>query len=112
MKYRAFVCFGLLTIAIFINPPASAKSVDNAAVDKAIAALKTYDYGTDRNTLKPIDEAVIASYGNTSARRELEGKLVAALADGVSRDAKDYCCRILRVIGSADCVLALAALLD
>jgi HEAT repeat protein len=112
MKHRAFVCFGLLTIASFISPPASAKSVDNAAVDKAIAALKTYDYGTDRDTLKPIDEAVIASYGNTSARKELEGKLVAVLGESVSRDANDYCCRILRVVGSADCVPALAALLE
>lgn len=111
MKYRAFVCFGLLSIATLISPPASAKSVDNAAVDKAIAALKTYDYGADRDTLKPIDEAVIASYGNTSARKELEGKLVAVLGESVSRDAKDYCCRILRVVGSADCVPALAALL-
>ncbi len=88
------------------------KSVDNAAVDKAIAALKTYDYGTERDTLKPIDEAVIASYGNTSARKDLEGKLVAVLGESVSRDAKDYCCRILRVVGSADCVPALAAMLD
>ena len=95
-----------------MSPLASAKSVDNAAVDKAIASLKTYDYGTDRNTLKPIDEAVIASYGNTSARKELEGKLVAVLGENVSRDAKDYCCRILRVIGSADCVPTLASLLS
>jgi HEAT repeat protein len=62
--------------------------------------------------LKPIDEAVVASYGKTEARKPLEARLVAVLADGVSRDAKDYCCRVLRVIGSADCVPALAALLN
>jgi HEAT repeat protein len=112
MKYRPLVCFAAVAATTLISASASAKSVDNAAVDKAIAALKTYDYGTDRNVLKPIDEAVNASYGNTSARKELEGKLVGVLADGVSRDAKDYCCRILRVVGSADCVPALAALLS
>ena len=112
MRYRSIVTFALLTCLSFVGATASAKSVDNAAVDKAIAALKTYDYGTDRDTLKPIDEAVIASYGNTSARKELEGKLVAVLGESVSRDAKDYCCRILRVVGSADCVPALVALLD
>ena len=106
MKYSLLFCLTALATVNLMSPLASAKSVDNAAVDKAIAALKTYDYGTDRNTLKPIDEAVIASYGNTAARKELEGKLVAVLGESVSRDAKDYCCRILRVIGSADCVPA------
>ncbi len=112
MRYQTMLSLALVTMIMLASAPASAKSVDNAAVDKAIAALKTYDYGTDRNTLKPIDEAVIASYGNTSARKELEGKLVAVLGENVSRDAKDYCCRILRVIGSADCVPTLASLLS
>ena len=29
-------------------------------LDQAFEALKTYDWGTDPNALKPIDEAVIA----------------------------------------------------
>ena len=33
-------------------------SMGDEAVDKAFDALKTYDWGTDRNTLKPIDDAV------------------------------------------------------
>ena len=92
---------------------AAAKAADNdqAAVDKAIASLATYDFGTDRNSLKPIDDAVVASYGMTAARKELEGKLSPVLSTSASRDAKDYVCRVLRVIGTADCVPALANLL-
>src|SRR5262245_35545497 len=112
MRYQTISTLALATLISLSGSSAPAKSVDNAAVDKAIAALKTYDYGTDRNVLKPIDEPANASYGKADERRALEAKLVAVLANGVSRDAKDYCCRILRVIGSADCVPALAALLD
>ena len=96
---------------MFCGTAAANAADSNEAVDTAIAALKTYDYGTDRNTLKPIDDAVVASYGKAEARKGLETKLAAVLSTSASRDAKTYCCRILRVIGTAECVPALAALL-
>jgi HEAT repeat protein len=85
--------------------------VDPAAVDQAFETLKTYDWGADRNALNPIDEAVIATRGNQAARKELEARLVAVLKSGASRSAKDYVCRTLRTIGTAESVPALAALL-
>ena len=36
---------------------ATAAAADAAALDGAFEALKTYDWGADRNTLNPIDEA-------------------------------------------------------
>jgi HEAT repeat protein len=103
--------FSALAILMFCAATAANAADSNDAVDKAIASLKSYDYGADRNTLKPIDDAVVASYGKAEARKELETKLAAVLSTSASRDAKDYCCRILRVIGTAECVPALAALL-
>ena len=85
--------------------------VDSAAVDKAFEALKTYDWGTDRKTLSPIDEAVVATRGDAAARKDLETRLVAVLTSGASRSAKDYVCRTLKTIGTAESVPALAALL-
>jgi HEAT repeat protein len=85
--------------------------VDSAAVDKAFEALKTYDWGTDRNTLSPIDDAVAATSGDVAARKKLETRLLAVLASDVSRSAKDYLCRTLRTVGTAESVPALAALL-
>jgi HEAT repeat protein len=82
-----------------------------AAVDDAFNTLKTYDWGTDRNALKPIDEAILAAQGNAVALRPLEKGLLDALAGGLSRSAQDYVCRRLRVIGTAQSVAALAALL-
>lgn len=84
---------------------------DGAAVDKAFEALKTYDWGTDRNTLNPIDDAVVATQGNTAARKELETRLLDVIKSGVSRSAQDFVLRTLKTIGTAQSVPALAAML-
>jgi HEAT repeat protein len=84
---------------------------DSAALDKALETLKTYDWGADREALKPIDQAVIATHGDAAARKALEKSLVDALAGGISRSAQDYVCRKLRIVGTTQSVEALAALL-
>lgn len=91
---------------------ADAPAIDPAAVDKAFETLKTYDWGQDRNLLAPIDAAVIATHGDVAARKVLETRLAEVLKTGASRDAKDFACRTLRVIGTAESVPALAALLS
>ncbi len=80
-------------------------------LDQAFEALKTYDWGADNKQLNPIDDAVIAAHGNEAASKELEAKLAAVLKTGVSRDAKDYVCRKLMLIGTAASVPTLAELL-
>ena len=77
----------------------------------AFEALKSYDWGTDRKTLNPIDDAVIATRGDAAARLALEKRLMAVLGSGASRSAKDYVCRTLKTMGTAESVPALAALL-
>ncbi len=88
-----------------------AAKTNAAAVDTALETLKTYDWGADRNALNPIDQAIIATHGDAAARKALEKGLVDALAGGISRSAQDYVCRRLRVVGTAQSVKALAALL-
>jgi HEAT repeat protein len=83
----------------------------NETLDKAFEALKTYDWGADRKALNPIDDAVVATLGDAAARKALEVRLAAVLKTGVSRDAKDVVCRALRIMGTAESVPALAALL-
>jgi len=80
-------------------------------LDEAFEALKSYDWGTDPKVLEPIDKAVISKDGETG-RKELEARLAAVLKSDVSRDAKDYVCRKLMIIGTAASVPALAELLD
>lgn len=84
---------------------------DSAALDKALETLKTYDWGADRQALKPIDRAIVATHDDAAARKALEKSLVDALAGGISRSAQDYVCRKLRIVGTNRSVKALAALL-
>ena len=80
-------------------------------LDQAFEALKTYDWGADPKALNPIDEAIVATHDDAAGRKELEDRLAAVLKTDVSRDAKDFVCRKLRVIGSAASVPTLAELL-
>lgn len=80
-------------------------------LDKAIEALKTYDWGVDPAVIKPIDEAIVATHGDAAARKDLESRLIAALQSDVPQAAKDALCRALRRVGTAAAVPALAPLL-
>jgi HEAT repeat protein len=80
-------------------------------LDKACEALKTYDWGTDPNVLKPIDEAIITTHSDAGARKELETRLIEVLKTGAPNAAKDAVCRALKTIGTAAAVPALAPLL-
>ena len=98
-------------------------AIDPESLDKAFAALKTFDWGTgitipapgkppeDRGVLAPIDAAVIAAHGDAAAEKALEARLAAVLKTDAPRAAKDYVCRKLVMIGTAESVPALAALL-
>jgi len=100
-----------MTLAVGTAAAAVAQA-DSAAVDKALETLKTYDWGSDRNALNPIDQAIVAAQGKAAALKPLEKSLTDALAGGISRSAQDYVCRKLRVVGTAQSVEALAALLS
>ncbi len=80
-------------------------------LEKAFEALASYDWGTDRSLLQPIDDAVQATSGQPEARRELEKRLAGVLTSSASRAAKDYVCRVLSRIGTAVCVPGLKEIL-
>ncbi len=84
---------------------------DKSAVDKSFEALKTFDWGTNYDEILAIDDAVIATHGNAADRKDLETRLTAVLLTDAPRPAKDFTCRMLSEIGSADSVPALAELL-
>jgi len=103
-----------MTLAIGSAAVAAGQAVaqtDSTDLDGAFTTLKTYDWGADRKLLNPIDQAIVATQADPAARKVLEKRLVDALAGGLSRSAQDYVCRRLRVIGTAQSVDALAALL-
>lgn len=78
-------------------------------LDDAFEVLRKFDWGDDLAELAPIEEATLAARGNREASQDLENRLIAALSLEISRDAKDYVCRKLAVLGTAAAVPALAA---
>ncbi len=80
-------------------------------LDDAFNALKTYDWGTDRAPVAPIEAAAAAAHGKPAEREDLEKRLLAALQSDVSRDAKGFVCRMLTIVGGAASVPVLAGLL-
>lgn len=80
-------------------------------LDNAFEALKKYDWGTELSAVAPIDDAVAASHDKPELQQDLEKRLVESLNSEISRDAKEYVCRKLAVVGTAACVPSLAPLL-
>jgi len=85
---RMTLAAGAATVAV--------AQADSAAVDKALETLKTYDWGADRNALKPIDQAIIATHGDAAARKALEKSLVDVLAGGIALLADENTSHIAR----------------
>lgn len=110
MSKRMSTIVGLVMVAFLLGSALPAAFADEA-LDKAFEALKTFEWGQDRNLVKPIDDAVVASHGDAAARKDLETRLVAELAGNAPRAAKDFACRKLSLIGTAQSVSALAGLL-
>ena len=80
-------------------------------LDQAFEALKTFDWGADLKPLSPIEDAIIATRDDPAARAALEARLAEVLKTGAPRDAKDYVCRKLMIVGTAASVPTLAGLL-
>lgn len=80
-------------------------------LDQAFEALKKYDWGTPISEVSAIDDAVAAAHSDAALRQDVERRLIAALSTDISRDAKDYCCRKLAIVGSAAAVPTLSGLL-
>jgi len=82
-----------------------------AACDDAFQALRTYDLGSPRGALVPVDEAVASSLHDAALASQLESRLIAALRAKSSASAQEYICSKLALIGTKAAVPALAELL-
>ena len=82
-----------------------------STLETAFAALASYQAGSSRAALLPLDEAVRACLTDAAERDKLERRLMAALNLELSPVAKEYLCGKLGLIGSAASVPVLAELL-
>jgi HEAT repeat protein len=91
------------------EPPAP--SAPQAALEASFVALQSYDRGSSRAALLPLDAAVAASTVDVSERGAMETQLIAALQEGGSIVRREYICSKLKLVGSDASVKAVAALL-
>jgi HEAT repeat protein len=84
---------------------------DRSTLDAPFTALATYDWGDDAAAFATLDAAVVAAHGDAALRSDLETRFAALLGPATSRAAKEYVCRKLSLIGTAESVPALAPLL-
>jgi HEAT repeat protein len=108
---RSTIALAAVLAAIVALTSALPNAAADEALDKAFDALKGYEWGADRTALAALDKAVADSHDDDQARLELEKRLSAVIRGDAPQAAKDIACRQLSLIGSAECVPAVSALL-
>lgn len=88
--------------------PATAATDDTVA---AIAAVKTYKFGGSREPLAAVERMVKESMKSSETSRAVAAELAAILGSDATLDAKQFACRQLVLVGSAENVPAIAPLL-
>jgi len=81
-------------------------------MNELMEPLARYDWGGERASLYAIDAAIQEARGDAARLAEIEQGLIGVLQSGAALPAKEYACRQLAHIGTAQCVPALAAMLS
>ena len=80
-------------------------------MNELLEPLARYDWGGERASLYGIEIAIQEARGDAARLAEIELGLIAVIQSGAPLPAKEYACRQLALIGTAQCVPALAAML-
>ena len=101
----------LATLAAARAAPAPAPAAPAALSDEVFKAAAQYEFGKSRKDIATVAEYVREA--RPAQYRTLEAKLLGLMkAPGTTVDAKRYFCRYLGIVGSAQSIPVLAALLD
>ena len=100
----------ILGTALQCSAQGSAPGDFQPRLDRALAGLAQYDFGGDVGALTPLTELVASSRENTIEREQIAARLAALLRTAAPRGAKDFACRQLAILGTAEAVPALAGL--
>jgi len=82
-----------------------------AELDSALDAAMAFEYGKDSQPLLTIERIVFESAKDAKLHNAVEQRLLRALGSSGTRDAKEFLCRQLRTIGTAQSVPVLENLL-
>jgi len=82
---------------------------DRTPLDDEFKALAAFDWGADATPLASLDAAVVECHGDPALTADLERRFGEIVAGKTSRAAKEYACRKLSMIGTAESVPVLAS---
>jgi len=80
-------------------------------IGKAVAAIRTYEYGASRKPLDEIERLVRETHGDAGARAALEDALAALLESDATRAGKQFASQVLWIIGTDRSIPVLAKML-
>lgn len=99
-----------VVVVVLAASPAAAQ-VDAARLDKAFQAVLSWDYGQNAADLQYLASVVVQAGKDPALRRNVEGRILAALGAPGTKPGKGFLCRQLVIVGTGRCVPALAKLL-
>ena len=89
----------------------SGKGSQMAELQELLVKVKTYDWGQSRLALTEVTDIIKKAYGNKAELAEIEKALMGVLDSDATRAGKQFVCRQLSIIGTAQSVPTLAKML-
>jgi len=109
-KELSGVLLSVLLWGWVISPNAGA-AINKPDIDKKITAVAAYKQADDRAALIAVERLIRQSQGDPEQRKYIENALARLLESDVSTECREFVCRRLSFIGTADSVPAVAKLL-
>ncbi len=106
IRFAALCGLALLARCAFAAQPDALQQLD-----QALKAVPAFQYGKDAAPLGVVEQIVVQAATDPAQRDQVEGRLLEVLGGAATRDAKEFICRQLFIIGTARSVPALEALL-
>ncbi len=112
VHYLGGIQYALGDLKVDDTPVNTASTLDADKVKLLVDQIRRYELDQSRAPLAEF-EALVREYAcQPATRKVLEGKLLDAIQSESTLAAKDFCCRMLSIVGTEDAVPALSKLLS
>jgi HEAT repeat protein len=102
----------LATLVVALAAPAIGAEPDAVTrLDELLKTVAAFEYGQNAAALNAVEGIVVAAVKDPQQRAAVENRLLAVLDRKATRDAKEFVCRQLFLIGTVRCVPKLESLL-
>jgi len=106
--YLRGIQFALGDFKVPTKPKGSVKGSD---MEQQLEKVKTYDFGDSRQPLTELSDEIRKAYGKPGELKKFEAALIDVLTSDAKYAGKQYACRELSIIGTAQSVPVLAGML-